>query len=225
MTRPLMLLLCLAAPVTAQEQAVSPETEAVVRDLEIARDKRVAELEKAVKDLRTARMNAREKARRLNELQAQLRKAKSPGAMEFGQLKYPVDVGSFGELKDAVDVRSGMPDVFVVVRQVINEREAIVELSWGDDVNEVVQIGGGAATADNSYVRTRPKIIAEATCWLLNVPTTKMVDDQMVKLPQTFYVSGTKQYTTTDGATKTVPVLQPVDLNEVHRASKARKSK
>lgn len=51
------------------------------------------------------------------------------------------------------------------------------------------------------------------TFWCRGTRTEDLVDGEMTHLDDVFHVSGTKRYNSTDGATKTVRVIEPFDIS------------
>lgn len=69
-----------------------------------------------------------------------------------------------------------------------------------DENNMLVKLGAADVLDDGELV------------WMSGIPTGKLFDDRPIVLNEVFVVSGSKSYGTAAGATKTVPLLEAVDM-------------
>jgi hypothetical protein len=116
-------------------------------------------------------------------------------------IKNAMGVGDFGYLPDhVVDTEDGQRSWQFKVQQVVDERNMLVKVT--------------------QYNHSRGAEVGDYLIWVVG-RYSDVVDGQSVTFPGVFIVSGTKQYTTAIGGSKTVYMLEKFDIAPIVERLKA----
>ncbi len=86
------------------------------------------------------------------------------------------------------------------VKQIVDEQTMLVGSRWNIDASQAAAQGTPGAKSNNH----------EIAFWLVSYPTKGIAVGAVVEPKTSFTISGTKQYGTVAGASKTIFVLEPV---------------
>jgi len=90
------------------------------------------------------------------------------------------------------------------VSQVVDDLNVIGEVRWSADRRYKIEGPNGAEFTKWERL--------EELVWIGNMSTEGMIDDASYAVPKVFEVTGTKRYPTALGGTKTVHLIEPVDM-------------
>jgi len=210
-----MNALCVAIAMVCQQPAMPPAVQRYFAESERQRIEQLAKVDsriaEKIADQKRRGINARTKQQNAKDI-AELKRVREvlvTNKPPFVPVIDPLDlkVGQVGLLRMAcgelrLTLQPNLNSTFTYtlpgttrhslrVFQVIKANEVIVEPYWYEEtVEETAQ-----------------------PIWVVGVPTAGMTTKADVKLDQVFHVSGTRSYQTISGATKTVFVIEPVDVD------------
>jgi hypothetical protein len=190
------ILLCIAAMIGAED---SPPAKigSFLEAAEKARVERIKFLEQRIQEVGRTRIVGQSPAQRrvaVQKARAEFDAAKKSKDLVVPRLDYPPKVGMIGRLSGTT----------CGVDQVIDEDEMIVTASWAQ---KTVVVRNNVALPSAKTV--------QADFWVKGVSTAGLTDDRGAELKDVFEVTGTKQYETVFGSTRTILVLEPFDLQRV----------
>lgn len=177
--------------------------DALIAAGEAAKQKQIQAKEKQIADYaRTSKDASKVKGIKIRRMREELDALKAGKAFSMPELEYPLKVGAVGVLSTATDCK---------VLQVSGKSEMLGSLQYSVPV---------ARAVNNRVVMgfERGSVIV----WFQGIDTTGMTSDAITQMAGTYEATGTKTYTTIGGASNTVMVLKPFDVQafEAYRAKK-----
>lgn len=188
--RALTVWLLLAAAAAAAD----PNIEAYAIASKAGREQRIGELRARLKEgFRDPSIRPAQRKQLRGDVRKEIASLEDPLEPYFAPLDlYRAGIGDVGYVETEDPWAIG--EVTITIRQVVDETNAILRM--------VYLVGGGSGPARE----------VERDVWITGWPTDGRLDGQVVQFAAVLGVTGTKQYVTAGGSSRTIRLVESVDV-------------
>ncbi len=191
--------LLVGAPQTVSQPQTNAQTtahkiETFLKLCETSRRGAIAQLEYTLRGLRSEQSKTRESARRIADIEEDLRVLRANKEPVVPTFFFPPDIGAIGRL----------PRISGHVEQILSDREMLVRCFFTVRVTSVANF------------ERRGETIERPVVFLIRGPSTRATHEGAdLELPQVFEITGRRHYRTVDGRTSEALVISEFDMKAV----------